>query len=118
MLINKRRGKQAVLLATTSVFAFTAVFSGVGSALAQVVPSVAAVTVRTTSNVAAADTVSGTEVAPVSMELIGGGTIQNRGRIQGLTDDIAILVADEASAATQIDNYGTIETANTRANKF
>ena len=46
MLINKRQRKQAVLLATTSVIAFTAVFSGVGSAFAEVkaVSTVATVT--------------------------------------------------------------------------
>ena len=57
MLINKRQRKQAVLLATTSVFAFTAVFSGVGSAFAQVK---AVSNVATNTTVAAARTITGT----------------------------------------------------------
>jgi hypothetical protein len=67
MLINKRQRKQAVLLATTSVFAFTAVFTGVGSAFAQVkgVSSVATVTTNTT--VAAARTIEGTAEKPVAV---------------------------------------------------
>ena len=57
MLINKRQRKQAVLLATTSVIAFTAVFSGVGSAFAEVK---AVSNVATSTTVAAAKTITGT----------------------------------------------------------
>ena len=67
MLINKRQRKRAVLLATTSVFAFTAVFSGVGSAFAEVRSVTAVATVRTTSNIAASDTIVGTPSAPVAI---------------------------------------------------
>src|SRR3954466_14828675 len=116
MLINKRQRKQAVLLATTSVIAFTAVFSGVGSALAEVKSVTAVATVRTTSNVAANETVVGTANAPVAMELIGGGTIENRGKIQGFTDHSAIVVTGVASATTKIDNYGTIEASKAAGN--
>ena len=116
MLINKRQRKQAVLLATTSVFAFTAVFSGVGSAFAEVKSVTAVATVRTTSNVAANETVVGTANAPVAMELIGGGTIENEGTIRGLTNASAIVVTGVASATTKIDNYGTIEASKTAGN--
>ncbi|GEO42435.1 outer membrane autotransporter protein [Skermanella aerolata] len=116
MLINKRQRKQAVLLATTSVFAFTAVFSGVGSAFAEVRSVTAVATVRTTSNIAASDTIVGTPSAPVAIELIGGGTVENRGTIRGLANASAIVVTGVASAATKIDNYGTIEASKTAGN--
>src|SRR4051794_10024443 len=116
MLINKRQRKQAVLLATTSVLAFTAVFSGVGSALAEVKSVTAVATVRTTSNVAANETVVGTAVAPVAMELVGGGTIVNRGTVRGFADHSAIVVTGVASADTKIDNYGTIEASKAAGN--
>jgi outer membrane autotransporter protein len=116
MLINKRQRKQAVLLATTSVFAFTAVFSGVGSAFAEVKSVTAVATVRTTSNIAASDTIVGTPAAPVAIELVGGGTIENRGTIRGLANASAIVVTGVASAATKIDNYGTIEASKTAGN--
>ena len=92
MLINKRQRKQAVLLATTSVFAFTAVFSGVGSAYAEVKSVTAVATVRLTSNIAASETIVGTPGAPVAIELIGGGTIVNAGTIRGQANASAIVV--------------------------
>jgi outer membrane autotransporter protein len=116
MLINKRQRKQAVLLATTSVFAFTAVFSGVGSAFAEVKSVTAVATVRTTSNIAASETIVGTANAPVAIELIGGGTIENKGTIRGLANASAIVVTGVASAATKIDNSGTIEASKTAGN--
>ncbi len=116
MLINKRQRKQAVLLATTSVFAFTAVFSGVGSAFAEVKSVTAVATVRTTSNIAASETIVGTANAPVAIELIGGGTIVNAGTIRGLANASAIVVTGVASAATKIDNSGTIEASKTAGN--
>jgi hypothetical protein len=116
MLINKRQRKQAVLLATTSVFAFTAVFSGVGSAFAEVKSVTAVATVRTTSNIAASETIVGTANAPVAIELIGGGTIVNAGTIRGLANASAIVVTGVASAATKIDNSGTIEASKSSGN--
>lgn len=116
MLINKRQRKQAVLLATTSVFAFTAVFSGVGSAFAEVKSVTAVATVRTTSNIAASETIVGTADAPVAIELIGGGTVVNAGTIRGLANASAIVVTGVASAATKIDNSGTIEASKTAGN--
>jgi outer membrane autotransporter protein len=116
MLINKRQRKQAVLLATTSVFAFTAVFSGAGSAFAEVKSVTAVATVRTTSNIAASETIVGTANAPVAIELIGGGTIENKGTIRGLANASAIVVTGVASAATKIDNSGTIEASKTAGN--
>ena len=116
MLINKRQRKQAVLLATTSVFAFTAVFSGTGSAFAEVKSVTAVATVRTTSNIAASETIVGTANAPVAIELIGGGTIENKGTIRGLANASAIVVTGVASAATKIDNSGTIEASKTAGN--
>src|SRR6478736_4724396 len=100
MLINKRQRKQAVLLATTSVFAFTAVFSGVASAYAEVKSVTAVATVRATSNIAASQTIVGTPNAPVAIELIGGGTIVNAGTIRGQANASAIVVTGVASAAT------------------
>ncbi|KJB91529.1 hypothetical protein N826_27395 [Skermanella aerolata KACC 11604] len=73
-------------------------------------------TVRTTSNIAASDTIVGTPSAPVAIELIGGGTVENRGTIRGLANASAIVVTGVASAATKIDNYGTIEASKTAGN--
>jgi outer membrane autotransporter protein len=115
MLINKRRRKQAVLLATTSAFAFTAVFSGVGSAFAQVkgVSSVATVTTNTT--VAAAKTIAGTAENPVAVALTGA-TLTNEGTIRGFANSSAIVVTGVASADTKIINSGTIEASKTSGN--
>ncbi|MBD0323917.1 MAG: hypothetical protein ICV72_11110, partial [Aldersonia sp.] len=116
MLINRRRRQQAVLLATTSVFAFSAVFSGVGSAYAQVRSVTPVATVRTTTNVAANQTIVGTADKPVAIELIGGGAVENRGTIRGFANSSAIVVTGVASAATKIDNYGTIEASKAPGN--
>ncbi|WP_192499234.1 autotransporter outer membrane beta-barrel domain-containing protein [Skermanella pratensis] len=45
----------------------------------------------------------------MAIELIGGGTVENRGTIRGFANSSAIVVTGVASAATKIDNYGTIE---------
>lgn len=116
MLINRRHRQQAVLLATTSVFAFSAVFSGVGSAYAQVRSATPVATVRTATNVAANETIVGTADKPVAIELIGGGSVENRGTIRGFANSSAIVVTGVASAATKIDNYGTIEASKTPGN--